>query len=61
MFSSRRALACILICLFTFAAAANAAFAQTAYSTKPIRVINPYPPGGSINVVARPLFGSSED
>ncbi|MBM3341240.1 MAG: tripartite tricarboxylate transporter substrate binding protein [Betaproteobacteria bacterium] len=35
---------------------AGAAFAQTAYPTKPIRVINPFPPGGSIDVVARPVF-----
>lgn len=54
MFSSCRALACIGIC--AFAAATNVAQAQTAYPTKPIRVINPFPPGGSIDVVARPVF-----
>ena len=35
---------------------AASAFAQTPYPSKPIRVINPFPPGGSIDVVARPVF-----
>jgi tripartite-type tricarboxylate transporter receptor subunit TctC len=31
-------------------------FAQTAYPTKPIRMVNPFPPGGAIDVVGRPVF-----
>ena len=30
--------------------------AQTAYPVKPIRVINPFPPGGPVDVVGRPVF-----
>jgi tripartite-type tricarboxylate transporter receptor subunit TctC len=31
-------------------------FAQQAYPVKPIRVINPFPPGGPVDVVGRPVF-----
>jgi tripartite-type tricarboxylate transporter receptor subunit TctC len=43
----------LLIGLIT--AMAGHAFAQTAYPSKPIRIIVPYPPGGSNNVLARLL------
>ncbi len=32
---------------------ANAAFAQSAYPTKPIRLINPFPPGGGASIIGR--------
>jgi tripartite-type tricarboxylate transporter receptor subunit TctC len=37
------------------AAAWNGAFAQDAYPTHAITVINPFPPGGAVDVVMRPL------
>ena len=33
--------------------AANTAFAQPAYPTKPIRLINPFPPGGGASIIGR--------
>jgi tripartite-type tricarboxylate transporter receptor subunit TctC len=38
------------------AAGARRASAQTAYPTKPVRVIVPYPPGGGADTVSRILF-----
>jgi tripartite-type tricarboxylate transporter receptor subunit TctC len=35
--------------------AARPAFAQQAYPTRPVSVVNPFPPGGAVDVVARPL------
>src|SRR6185295_554844 len=37
------------------ALAARAAGAQEAYPTRPITIINPFPPGGAADVVARPF------
>jgi tripartite-type tricarboxylate transporter receptor subunit TctC len=37
------------------AAALKASFAQDAYPTRAITVINPFPPGGAVDVVMRPL------
>ncbi|HEU0058380.1 MAG TPA: tripartite tricarboxylate transporter substrate binding protein [Hyphomicrobiaceae bacterium] len=37
------------------AVAARAAGAQEAYPTRPITIINPFPPGGAADVVARPF------
>ena len=34
-------------------ATASPAFAQTAYPTKPIRLINPFPPGGGASIIGR--------
>lgn len=38
------------------AVVASPVIAQTAYPVKPIRVINPFPPGGPVDVVGRPVF-----
>jgi tripartite-type tricarboxylate transporter receptor subunit TctC len=35
--------------------ATKPAFAQEAYPTRPVTLINPFPPGGAVDVVARPL------
>ena len=35
---------------------ATLAWSQSPYPSKPIRVINPFPPGGSIDLAARPVF-----
>src|SRR5688572_27022862 len=37
------------------ALAARPAFAQQAYPARPITIVNPFPPGGAVDVVARPL------
>jgi tripartite-type tricarboxylate transporter receptor subunit TctC len=35
--------------------ATRASFAQDAYPSRPVTVVNPFPPGGAVDVVARPL------
>jgi tripartite-type tricarboxylate transporter receptor subunit TctC len=37
------------------ALAAKPGFAQEAYPARPVTVVNPFPPGGAVDVVARPL------
>jgi tripartite-type tricarboxylate transporter receptor subunit TctC len=37
------------------ALAANPSLAQDAYPSRPVTFINPFPPGGAVDVVARPL------
>ena len=49
-------LRCAIIHCITNCVLAGVAFAQAPYPSKPIRVVNPFPPGGSIDVVARPVF-----
>jgi tripartite-type tricarboxylate transporter receptor subunit TctC len=44
-----------------FASAALAATAQTAYPTKPVRLIVPYPAGGATDFFARTVFGKVGD
>jgi tripartite-type tricarboxylate transporter receptor subunit TctC len=42
------------------AAALKASFAQDAYPTHAITIINPFPPGGAVDVVMRPLAAAVE-
>jgi tripartite-type tricarboxylate transporter receptor subunit TctC len=42
------------------ALAVKPAFAQEAYPSRPVMLINPFPPGGAADVVARPLAASIE-
>ena len=35
--------------------ATHPSFAQDAYPSRPVTLINPFPPGGAVDVVARPL------
>src|SRR4051812_11413288 len=42
------------------ALAAKASWAQEAYPSRPVTFINPFPPGGAADVVARPLAASLE-
>jgi tripartite-type tricarboxylate transporter receptor subunit TctC len=42
------------------ALAAKASWAQEAYPARPVTFINPFPPGGAADVVARPLAASLE-
>ena len=42
------------------ALAARPAFAQEAYPGRPVTLINPFPPGGAVDVVARPLAAVME-
>lgn len=35
--------------------ATKGSFAQDAYPSRPVTVVNPFPPGGAVDVVARPL------
>jgi tripartite-type tricarboxylate transporter receptor subunit TctC len=37
------------------ALASNPAFAQDAYPSRPITMVNPFPPGGAVDTVGRPL------
>ncbi|MGA8228498.1 MAG: tripartite tricarboxylate transporter substrate binding protein, partial [Xanthobacteraceae bacterium] len=39
---------------------AGRSFAQDAYPTRTITVINPFPPGGASDVVSRPLVAAME-
>ena len=43
----------ILLCLLTMGVSNAGAQATAAYPIKPIRIIEPFPPGGSNDIVAR--------
>jgi tripartite-type tricarboxylate transporter receptor subunit TctC len=40
--------------------ATKGSFAQDAYPSRPVTVVNPFPPGGAVDVVARPLAAVME-
>jgi tripartite-type tricarboxylate transporter receptor subunit TctC len=40
--------------------AAKASFAQDAYPSRPVTVVNPFPPGGAVDVVGRPFAAVME-
>ena len=42
------------------ALAAGSAWAQDAYPTRPITLVNPFPPGGAVDVVGRPFAAALE-
>ena len=54
-FSKRTAFFCACAALVTCFALASVGAAET-YPSKPIRVINPWPPGGPADMVCRPIF-----
>ena len=43
-----------------FALSGKASFAQDAYPSRPITLVNPFPPGGAVDVVARPFAAMME-
>src|SRR5690348_6816209 len=40
--------------------AATSTFAQDAYPSRPVTLVNPFPPGGAVDVVARPFASVME-
>ena len=44
----------------TAALATHPAFAQDAYPTRTVTIVNPFPPGGAVDVVGRPLAATLE-
>ena len=40
--------------------AAGASIAQEAYPTRPVTIVNPFPPGGAVDVVGRPFAAALE-
>ncbi len=42
------------------ALSSKAAFAQEAYPSRPVTLVNPFPPGGAVDVVARPFASVAE-
>ena len=42
------------------ALATHPSFAQAAYPTRPVTIVNPFPPGGAVDVVGRPLAAMLE-
>src|SRR3954465_3980402 len=50
-----------LVCLSALLLAlVSTAFGQDAYPSKPITMVNPFPPGGVDDIVGRPLAGLME-
>src|SRR5689334_18591799 len=57
----RKLIAAVLVALACGVAPATSAWAQAGYPTKPIRIISPFPAGGSVDLVARMVAAKLPD